>query len=69
MENAHSMGQPDLGFHRGRTGAKVSGVEIPVADLADAPDSVHFAGMIPISGGTFRMGSSQHYPEEAPSIA
>ena len=44
----------------------MSGVEIPVADFADAPDSVRFAGMIPISGGTFRMGSSQHYPEEAP---
>ena len=55
-----------LDFIRGWTGAKVLGVEIPVADLADAPDSVRFSGMIPISGGTFRMGSNQHYPEEAP---
>jgi formylglycine-generating enzyme len=26
-----------------------------------------FSGMIRVSGGTFRMGSDRHYPEEAPS--
>ena len=25
--------------------------------------------MVAIPGGTFRMGSNHHYPEEAPSIA
>jgi formylglycine-generating enzyme len=25
------------------------------------------AGMVPIPGGTFRMGSDKHYPEEAPA--
>ena len=44
----------------------MSGVEIPVAGLADAPASVRFSGMIPVSGGTFRMGSNKHYAEEAP---
>ncbi|MFO1085290.1 MAG: formylglycine-generating enzyme family protein [Reyranellaceae bacterium] len=32
---------------------------------AGAPDSLT-AGMIRIPGGTFRMGSDRHYPEEAP---
>ena len=44
----------------------MSGVEIPVADLVDAPDSVRFSGMVRVPGGTFRMGSDRHYPEEAP---
>ena len=34
----------------------------------DCSDAVH-NGMIWIPGGTFRMGSDKHYPEEAPSIA
>jgi formylglycine-generating enzyme required for sulfatase activity len=34
-------------------------------DAAEAP-SVDTADMIRISGGTFRMGSNEHYPEEAP---
>jgi formylglycine-generating enzyme required for sulfatase activity len=32
---------------------------------AEAP-SVNTIDMIRISGGTFRMGSNEHYPEEAP---
>src|SRR6476620_7379722 len=35
-----------------------------LADLA--PRSTSHPGMIRIPGGTFRMGSDQHYPEEAP---
>jgi formylglycine-generating enzyme len=42
-----------------------------VQSLADAserqPDSVRTADMVWIPGGTFRMGSDHHYPEEAPS--
>ena len=34
-------------------------------DVAEAP-SVNTADMIRIPGGTFRMGSDKHYPEEAP---
>jgi len=34
-------------------------------DLAEA-QSVKTADMIGIPGGTFRMGSDKHYPEEAP---
>ena len=34
-------------------------------DAAEAP-SVNTTDMIRISGGTFRMGSNEHYPEEAP---
>jgi len=34
-------------------------------DVAEAP-SVNTADMIRIPGGTFRMGSNKHYPEEAP---
>ena len=36
------------------------------SDAADATALQHPAGMIRISGGTFRMGSDKHYPEEAP---
>jgi formylglycine-generating enzyme required for sulfatase activity len=36
-----------------------------VAAVAEAP-SVKTADMIRIPGGTFRMGSDKHYPEEAP---
>ena len=37
------------------------------------PDTLHdhsdFIDMIKIPGGTFRMGSDKHYPEEAPHFA
>ncbi len=33
------------------------------------PDDAITGDMIWIPGGTFRMGSDHHYPEEAPSIA
>ncbi len=33
---------------------------------ADAPERVRFADMAFVAGGTFRMGSDQHYPEERP---
>src|ERR1700730_16380922 len=36
------------------------------SDAADAKAIQHPAGMIRIPGGTFRMGSDKHYPEEAP---
>ena len=35
-------------------------------EVAEAP-SVNTADMIRIPGGTFRMGSDKHYPEEAPA--
>ncbi|ACL63058.1 formylglycine-generating enzyme family protein [Methylobacterium nodulans] len=39
--------------------------EAPVLDRpADSPDLL--AGMVFVAGGTFRMGSDRHYPEEAP---
>jgi formylglycine-generating enzyme len=34
----------------------------PIAGVGE----VHASDMIFISGGTFRMGSDRHYPEEAP---
>ena len=40
-----------------------------MADLLDFPLSggvSRYSGMIRIPGGTFRMGSDRHYPEEAP---
>lgn len=39
---------------------------IPRRDLVD-PDEFAHPDMIWIPGGTFRMGSDKHYPEEAPS--
>jgi formylglycine-generating enzyme required for sulfatase activity len=30
-------------------------------------DALALQGMVWIEGGTFRMGSDRHYPEEAPS--
>jgi formylglycine-generating enzyme required for sulfatase activity len=36
------------------------------ADAVDRADA-SFSGMVFIPGGTFRMGSDRHYPEEAPS--
>src|SRR5262245_14721036 len=38
----------------------------PIAVRRDA-DAAAFPGMIWIPGGTFRMGSDKHYPEEAPA--
>ena len=38
---------------------KVSNRRLPKSELSQ--------DMIPIPGGTFRMGSDQHYPEEAPA--
>ncbi|ODT14615.1 MAG: gliding motility-associated lipoprotein GldK [Kaistia sp. SCN 65-12] len=35
--------------------------------MAWNPTAVDTAGMVRIPGGTFRMGSDRHYPEEAPS--
>jgi len=35
----------------------------PTAELEDAP----FPGMIWVAGGTYRMGSDRHYPDEAPA--
>jgi formylglycine-generating enzyme required for sulfatase activity len=35
----------------------------------DQPEAKASANMIWIPGGTFRMGSDKHYPEEAPFIA
>ena len=34
--------------------------------LDEEPDASRHANMIWIPGGTFRMGSDKHYPEEAP---
>jgi formylglycine-generating enzyme len=34
---------------------------------AEAREHPHHPGMVPITGGTFRMGSDKHYPEEAPA--
>src|SRR5215210_3783235 len=41
---------------------RVNLAESPVRPGARLPDP----GMVWIEGGTFRMGSDQHYPEEAP---
>lgn len=40
---------------------------IPGADPLVTPGPSHFPGMVWVPSGTFRMGSDQHYPEEAPS--
>jgi hypothetical protein len=37
------------------------------ASIRRATDEPAHPGMIWIPGGTYRMGSDQHYPEEAPS--
>jgi formylglycine-generating enzyme len=39
------------------------------SDPADteAPEHAHHSGMVRIPGGTYRMGSDKHYPEEAPT--
>jgi len=44
----------------------VSVVESSVAGVTDAPVSARIENVIRIPGGTFRMGSDKHYPEEAP---
>jgi len=45
----------------------VSVVEALVPVLTDSPPDAHSTDMIRIFGGTFRMGSDKHYPEEAPA--
>ncbi len=41
---------------------------VPTVELRDrsAPRTCSFPGMVFVSGGTYRMGSDKHYPEEAP---
>ena len=34
--------------------------------MAASPTAPSFSGMVELPGGTFRMGSDRHYPEEAP---
>jgi sulfatase modifying factor 1 len=54
-----------LRFTPAYAGAQVvSVVEAPVT--TDLPANARHVGMIRISGGTFRMGSDRHYPEEGP---
>jgi sulfatase modifying factor 1 len=36
------------------------------AEITSRPDENRTADMVWIEGGTFRMGSNDHYPEEAP---
>jgi len=36
-------------------------MQFDVTAQTDAP-----SGVVPVDGGTFRMGSDRHYPEEAP---
>jgi formylglycine-generating enzyme len=50
--------------------SRVTGTDTPDADATDAarPDGPPPAlGMVWVPGGTFRMGSDDHYPEEAPA--
>ncbi len=42
-------------------------ISAPSGTSTDAPASAPPAGMVWIPGGTFRMGSDRHYPEEAPA--
>src|SRR6201992_1105572 len=42
--------------------ASTATADVTVDDCSSQPD-----GMIWITGGTFRMGSDRHYPEEAPA--
>ena len=44
----------------------MSFVETPVIDPVDTPNPALHTNMVHIPGGTFRMGSDRHYPEEAP---
>ena len=43
-----------------------SEIAVPVRSKDSATDIASHPGMIRIPGGTFRMGSDRHYPEEAP---
>jgi formylglycine-generating enzyme required for sulfatase activity len=45
----------------------VSVVDVSVAGFTDAQIDARTKDMIRIPGGTFRMGSDKHYPEEAPA--
>ena len=42
-------------------------VDQPRHDVRTIPDSPSLADMVRIPGGTFLMGSNNHYPEEAPA--
>ena len=43
-----------------------TGVHLERDTNPEAPDALIIDGMVRIPGGTFRMGSDRHYPEEAP---
>jgi formylglycine-generating enzyme len=45
----------------------VTDVYTPTSERVDDPNSVDLTNMIFVPGGTFRMGSDRHYPEEAPA--
>jgi formylglycine-generating enzyme len=45
----------------------LSVADVSVQGPADAKDDARFKDMIRIPGGTYRMGSDRHYPEEAPA--
>src|ERR1700742_212033 len=54
-----------LGFWRGAVPRRATvGQEVDVAHALRLPDP---ADMIEVPGGTFRMGSDRHYPDEAPA--
>jgi formylglycine-generating enzyme len=38
-----------------------------LSDRAQSSEALAGEGMLYVPGGTFRMGSDRHYPEEAPS--
>ena len=44
----------------------LKGVGVETAEPAQLPGEPPRPGMVWIPGGTFRMGSDRHYPEEAP---
>src|SRR5476649_1346401 len=44
----------------------VSKVQLDIGPVDRAEEHPHHQGMLLIPGGTFRMGSNRHYPEEAP---
>src|SRR5215475_6448378 len=58
--------QVERRLHEGRLEGDLP-VRDEVMDALEKPAST--AGMIQIPGGTFRMGSDRHYPEEAPAHA
>jgi sulfatase modifying factor 1 len=46
---------------------EISDQEISAPPVARPVETPHPTGMVWIAGGTFRMGSDKHYPEEAPA--